>query len=582
MRSSTETEIDFSLDLADLINQKLSGSVWSFVEITFASLLMTFLSLASAIYVMQVYDRVIPVNAISTLIVLTAGVVAAVVFEFFARQARAKLTERVSEVASLELQEALFRRVLNISSQDLQGSIGTLYSHLKQVEILINYRISRRIFLLVDMPLTLALVFFVWLIGGSVVLVPCVLVGILATLSCLFAYLLDREAETSNLFGNKKNAVAIEVLARIEAIQAHHAESRYTDTWRDLSSQAGGSDLRLKWINSLAANSAHLLQQLSYVLLVCVGSLLIINNELSIGALVACTIVGSRALGPISQLPQLLLKRKKYAIAYGSLGSLLTRDNLIENPDRLIELTEIRGDYALQNLEYDHGRNDSSTPALLVTDLKISAGEVIGVVGHIGSGKSTLLKLMAGLLRPERGSVSLDSVPIGEIKMSSLRDSVGFLPQHSSLISGTLYDNLTLGLRVVDGEKLARLCERLGLGRAVGNDRGGFSQQIPEDGTGLSGGETRLIGLVRVLMSDPAVLLLDEPTSGLDKDAEEFVIREIFEKNSGQRTIIVVSHKASTLKHVDKLLVMSAGRVAAFGPAEQIMKVLKSHSDVNK
>lgn len=582
MRNSTETEIDLSLDLADLINQKLSGSVWSFVEITVASLLMTFLSLASAIYVMQVYDRVIPVNAISTLIVLTAGVVVAVAFEFLARQARAKLTERVSEVASLELQEALFRRVLNIGSQDLQGSIGTLYSHLKQVETLINYRISRRIFLLVDVPLTLALVFFVWLIGGSVVLVPCVLVGILATLSCLFAHLLDKEAETSNLFGNKKNAVAIEVLARIEAIQAHHAESRYTDTWRDLSSQAGGSDLRLKWINSLAANSAHLLQQLSYVLLVCVGSLLIINNELSIGALVACTIVGSRALGPISQLPQLLLKRKKYAIAYGSLGSLLTRDNLIENPDRLIELTKIRGDYELRNLEYYHGRNDSSRPALFIGDLKISAGEVIGVVGHIGSGKSTLLKIMAGLLRAEQGSVSLDSVPIGEIKTSSLRDSVGFLPQHSSLVSGTLYDNLTLGLRAVDGEKLARLCERFGLGRAVDNDRGGFSQQIPEDGTGLSGGETRLIGLVRVLLSDPTVLLLDEPTSGLDKDAEEFVIREIFGKNSGPRTIIVVSHKASTLKHVDKLLVMSAGRVAAFGPAEQIMNALKPQPDANK
>ena len=200
VRSSTETGI-ILVHLADLINQ-LSGSVWSFIEITVTLLLMTFLSLASAIYVMQVYDRVIPVNAISTLIVLTVGVVVAVIFEFLARQARAKLTERVSEVAS---PGALFRRVLNISSQDLQGSIGTLYSHLKQVETRLTTGSAGVSFCWWMCPLTLHFVFFVWLIGGSVVFVPCVLIGILATLSCLFAYLLDKEAvETRTCSGTKK------------------------------------------------------------------------------------------------------------------------------------------------------------------------------------------------------------------------------------------------------------------------------------------------------------------------------------------------------------------------------------------
>lgn len=563
--------------LDQLITSKLAENGWFFTEVAISSVLMTFLGLTSAIYVMQVYDRVIPVNATSSLIVMTIGVLIALALEFAARHIRSKQTERFSEVTSLDLQDSLFNRSIN-DMEGLKGSVGTLYSHLKQVDVLINYRISAKLFLLVDIPLTFILLIFVWFVGGVIMFVPFALLIIVTTISWILAQLLDRETEISTSYGNRKNAIAIEALLRIENIQALNAQWRYKKTWEEYSVIAGGSDLKLKWISALATNSSHFFQQISYVLLVCVGSLLIIDNQLTVGSLIACTIVGSRALGPISQLPQLLLKRKKYLIAHQSLTSLFEATNKAQIRDRIIHLPDIEGNYDLKNIGHNYASNGSSNLDFVIEHLSFEASESIGIVGHIGSGKSTLLRFLSGLTSPNEGSVLLDGVPVNEIDEGCLRSAIGYLPQENSLVSGNLYENLTLGLRSVDDPQLVELCKQVGLTRLISDDRGGFSQTIAEDGSGLSGGEKRLVGLVRALISDPSVLLLDEPTDGLDKDTEQLVLARLFGTEAPIKTIVLVSHKASVLKKVDKILVLNAGRVAAYGPREDIMNLLTQRS----
>lgn len=577
MTSDEEPSKKTRQSLDQLLTSKLAENGWFFTEVAISSVLMTFLGLTSAIYVMQVYDRVIPVSATSSLIVLTIGVLIALALEFAARHIRSKQTERFSEVTSLDLQDSLFNRSIN-DMEGLKGSVGTLYSHLKQVDVLINYRISAKLFLLVDIPLTFILLIFVWFVGGVIMFVPFTLLIIVTTISWILAQLLDRETEISTSYGNRKNAIAIEALLRIENIQALNAQWRYKKTWEEYSVIAGGSDLKLKWISALATNSSHFFQQISYVLLVCVGSLLIIDNQLTVGSLIACTIVGSRALGPISQLPQLLLKRKKYLIAHQSLTSLFEATNNAQIRDRIIHLPDIEGNYDLKNIGHNYASNGSSNLDFVIEHLSFEASESIGIVGHIGSGKSTLLRFLSGLTSPNEGSVLLDGVPVNEIDEGCLRSAIGYLPQENSLVSGNLYENLTLGLRSVDDPQLVELCKQVGLTRLISDDRGGFSQTIAEDGSGLSGGEKRLVGLVRALISDPSVLLLDEPTDGLDKDTEQLVLARLFGTEVPIKTIILVSHKASVLKKVDKILVLNAGRVAAYGPREDIMNLLTQRS----
>lgn len=579
MTSDEEPSKKTRQSLDQLLTSKLAENGWFFTEVAISSVLMTFLGLTSAIYVMQVYDRVIPVSATSSLIVLTIGVLIALALEFAARHIRSKQTERFSEVTSLDLQDSLFNRSIN-DMEGLKGSVGTLYSHLKQVDVLINYRISAKLFLLVDIPLTFILLIFVWFVGGVIMFVPFALLIIVTTISWILAQLLDRETEISTSYGNRKNAIAIEALLRIENIQALNAQWRYKKTWEEYSVIAGGSDLKLKWISALATNSSHFFQQISYVLLVCVGSLLIIDNQLTVGSLIACTIVGSRALGPISQLPQLLLKRKKYLIAHQSLTSLFEATNKAQIRDRIIHLPDIEGNYDLKNIGHNYASNGSSNLDFVIEHLSFEASESIGIVGHIGSGKSTLLRFLSGLTSPNEGSVLLDGVPVNEIDEGCLRSAIGYLPQENSLVSGNLYENLTLGLRSVDDPQLVELCKQVGLTRLISDDRGGFSQTIAEDGSGLSGGEKRLVGLVRALISDPSVLLLDEPTDGLDKDTEQLVLARLFGTEAPIKTIILVSHKASVLKKVDKILVLNTGRVAAYGPREDIMNLLTQRSQL--
>lgn len=537
-----------------------------------ATLVVNLLALAISLFAMQVYDRVIPNAGFQTLYVLMAGAALAILLELLLRHVRGVLLDREGTKIDAELSEWFFARALSIRMEARPPTLGTFAAQIRGLELVRGVFASGPLFILADVPFALFFVWVIWLIGGLLALVPLAVLPVSLAAGFAFRRAIKRATAASQGYANRKAGTLVEAIDGVESIKANRAEAELAARWGDLVAAAGAEDDRIKYWSTLSANLTQTVQQLGRVALITYGAWLAVAGELTMGGLIACTIIGSRALAPFARLPGILVQWAQARAALANLDTLIERPNEQDEAAHQLTPGALEGALRIEGARFAYPGN--AHPALDLAAhsmLSIGAGERVGVVGAIGSGKSTFLKIASGLWRPGEGRAFLGGVDMAMIAPARLRELVAYVPQELRLIRGTLRDNLILGLPDPGDEALLGAARETGLIDLVNSHSLGLALPIAEGGRGISGGQRQLTALTRLLLVKPAVLLLDEPTASMDAATEARVIALLTRLAAAGTTLVVATHKTGVMALVDRLLVFKDGRLLLDGPREAVL-----------
>ena len=543
------------------------------IEATLGGVAINLVGLATSFYSMQVYDRVIPTGASQTLYVLTFGVLAAVIFELIAKHIRAGLYEHVVEEVDKRLSRAVYSRFLSIRLDQLPRSVGSLSSQLRGYETVRGFMTSATTSLLVDAPFALLFIILIMLIGGPIALVPLLFFAVALAMGIYFRKEIESLAGQSNAASNFKTGLLVETVEGAETIKSGQGGWRMLTKWMHVTDNARTYELKMRQITE---NSQHLtgaFQQLSYILLVAAGATLVVSGYLTMGGLIACSILSGRILTPVAALPGLLIQ---WANAKASLKSLDVIWNLQDDHagiDQPLLPERIQGNYVLDDAKVFY----ADRPAFATTQLTIRAGEKVGILGPVGAGKTTLLRLLTGMYRPQQGRVLLDGLDISHISKPILSEAIGYLQQDGRLFAGTLRENLILGLIDPGDDTITEAAKATGLYEAVLlRHPKGMQQEIFEGGTGLSGGQRQLLNLTRVLLRQPKIWLLDEPTSSMDRPHEVKAMQTLHAKVCPEDTLVLITHKPEMLQLINRLIVVVNHQIIMDGPRDEILQKLQT------
>lgn len=568
---ATQLEENTPVTARDWFFHALRKRRWVFAEAVLATLLVSILALVSGLYTMQVYDRVVPTQGYSTLIVLTTGALIALFLELLVSLVRSRMVDQASKAIDQELSGVFFNRMLNIRMDARPKSIGTFAGQLRQFELVRNFMTSSTLFLLADAPFALFFIWVIYFIGGNIALVPLLLLP-LSVLAGFYAKWRVAKLSREQLHdANRKNGVLIEAIDGIEAIKAAGGEWKMLDRWQQITAEASERELRMRTASALASTLSQGIQRLGYVLLIAAGAYAINAGEITQGALIACAMISNRALGPINQIAGMFVQWQQASAALLDLDAMMKLPQDQEPGTRAVIPSSCKGEIRLDGASFSYS---DQRVALQPTSLMIRPGQCVAVIGPAGSGKSTLIKLMSGLYKPTEGRVFLDGVDMAHIAPAFLREHIGYLTQDVRLFNGSLRDNLSLGLPSPSDSQLLAAATRTGLDKLIKAHPKGMDLHITEGGRGLSGGQRQLVGLTRLLLAKPRILILDEPTASMDSDLEAHVMKNLFADALPDSVIVLVTHKRSLLDLVGHVIAVDRGRVLLNEPTALALEKL--------
>ena len=555
--------------------------IWRFrsyyYQVILATIIINFLALVSSLYVMNVYDRVIPNQAYETLWVLSIGVVLAILFEFAAKMIRGHLTDIAGKKADLIISSALFRRVMALRLADRPASSGSYASNLREFEAVREFMTSASLLTIVDLPFLLLFIFVISMVGGKLALVPLTIIPIVVIVGFVVQRPLSRHINESMKEGSQRSGLAVEAIEGIETLKTNNATSWAQQRWDEYTAKTSASSIKVKDTSNFMVNFAVAMQQLNTVFLVVVGTYLIHADNhaerITMGALIASVILSGRALAPLAQVAGLATRFQQAKLALRGVNDIVSRP-IERSPERkYITLDNVQGNIAFENVTFKY-KNESNN-AVDELRINIRPGEKVGILGRIGSGKSTMLKLASGLYDTEKGNVTLDGVDMRQLDPNFLRNQVLLFSQSPRLFLGTLRENMDLARTdsySTDQDLLTAL-KRFGLDQIIRNHPRGLDMPLGEDGLGLSGGQKQIIALARMTLRDPKVVLLDEPTTSLDQGTERMALNAIAHWGRN-RTMLLVTHRPQVLQIVNRIIVMENGKVVMDGPRDLVLQKL--------
>lgn len=542
---------------------------------TLATIVANVLTLATSLYSMQLFDRVIPLGSFSTLWVLTIGVMIALGIDLLIRTTRSLMIEREAAEIDAEVSEYFFARQQAVRLDARPPGIGTMAAQLKGLEQVRSIMSSASLFVLADLPFALFFIVVIFWLGGIVALVPVISLPIALGIAWFIARSLRAGTDKAQISGNRKNGMLVEALDAAESIKANRGGWFMLARWNRLVREIHHYEDPIKRTSALTSSTFASLQQLAYVLLMAVGAYEVSQGKLTSGGLLACSIIAGRINGPlITMLPNLIVQ---WGYARSSLMAL---DGILKLPlDRTggqgaIRPERLDGPLVMENLKFAY---PGAREGLDVPRLEIRTGERIAIIGGVGSGKSTLLRLMAGLYQPMAGSVRLGGLDVAQVADDILRAHVGYMPQDYRMVNGTLRENLLLGLGNVGDEELIRVAQQTGLAAMIAAHPKGLDLVITEGGRGLSGGQRGLVGMTRLMLGKPQMLLLDEPTANLDQTTEGLVMNAVMRGLTPEHTLVLVTHRLQLLSAVQRVIVMAQGRVVLDGPTADVVAKLTAN-----
>lgn len=538
-----------------------------------ATVVVNLIALATSLYSMQVYDRVVPLGAFSTLFVLSLGTAIAIGFDFLLRVVRTNLLEEESIHIDTEVSEFFFARATDVRLDARPPSIGTMAAQLKGLEQVRAMMSSSTLFLLADLPFALFFIYIVSQIGGIIAVVMLISFPISMALAFMFARMIRDDTARAQVSGNKKNGLLVEALDAAETIKSNRGHWFMMSRWSALLDEVHDAELPVKRLQAYAGNIFGTIQQLAFVALIAWGAVEVYHNNMTLGGLIACSILAGRINGPlIGQLPNLLVQWSYSRSSLDMLDGILKLPTDREPDQELLRPAKLAPHIIIKDAVFQYA---GAKAGISVPNLQIQPGERIGIIGGIGSGKSTLLRLMAGLYAPAQGSILMDKLDMRQIADDVLRQSIGYLPQDYRLINGSLRDNLLLGLPDPGDTALIAAAEETGLSNLIAAHPRGIELPISEGGRGLSGGQRVLTGLTRLMLAQPSLWLLDEPTSNLDVETEARVLNALQKKVRPDATMVFVTHKLQLLGLVQRVILVANGQIVLDGPTAEVMKRLQ-------
>jgi ATP-binding cassette subfamily C protein LapB len=536
-----------------------------------SSIVISILALGTSFYTMQVYDRVVPTQSYSTLIVITVGVLIALLLDLLTKQIRSSILDRACQQIDNELSSVFFGKMLSIRMDARPKTIGTFAAQIKQFELVRNFMTSSTLFVLADAPFVLFFILIIWIIGGEIALVPLILLPISIIVGLYAKWKIGSIAEDQLEEANLKNGLLVEAIDGIESIKAVAGEWKMLEFWKHLSLQSSDKELTSRSVTAMATTVSQSVQQLSYVLMIAAGVYAIGSGKITMGALMACSIISNRALSPIAQISGKIVQWQHAKAALKGLDAIMKLPSDRNEDVQMVIPHVCHGRIRTENATFAY-REDAQ--AINAANLNIGPGEKIAVIGPVGSGKSTLIKMLSGLYLPSKGKVFIDEVDMSHIDPEFLRESIGYLTQDIRLFNGSLRYNLTIGLPSPSDSQILKACSQTGLINIVKGHSKGLELPIFEGGRGLSGGQKQLVGLTRMLIAKPKILLLDEPTASMDGDLELKVMRSIFTDAAPDSVILLSTHKLSLLTFVDRIIVLDKGKVLLDGPKSEVISKL--------
>ncbi|MFW2067967.1 type I secretion system permease/ATPase [Acinetobacter johnsonii] len=540
-----------------------------YLDVMFASLMANILALATILFSMNVYDRVIPAQSVPTLWVLAGGVLIAAIFEFCLRVARIYLSDIIGKRADLKISDKVFGHALRIKNKERSKSTGTFISQIRELEGVRELVTSTTISAIADLPFFFLFLAIFWLIGGNLFWVMVLVVPLMIIPGILIQKPLAKLASEGMREGAIRNATLVEAVQGIEDIKLLRAESRFQNQWNHMNESAADISMRQRKLVGVVGAWTQKVQGLTFAIVVLVGCFAVMKGEMTTGALVACSILSSRMLGPIAQISGVLGRFQQAKVAKTSLDELMKKPVDQAPNAHLIHRPVLNGHYELNNIVFKYSENDAK-PTLIIPKLEIQAGEKIAILGRNGAGKSTLLQLLSGMQEPVQGKINLDGVDLGLIDPTDVRRDMGLLNQNAHLFFGSLRENLTLGSPLATDQELLNVLKLTGALNFVLDKKEGLDHQILEGGVGFSGGQRQALLLSRLLLRQPNILLLDEPTAAIDDVSEKQLIENL-KGWLGQKTLVIATHRRAVLELVDRIIVIHDGKIVMHGPKEQVL-----------
>jgi len=549
----------------------------SFMDAVFATFIISFIGLLAAMYSMQVYDRVVPSKGYSTLLVLTIGVLISIALELLIKQVRAHMVERACKAIDQELSAVFFGKALDIRMDARPRTVGTFASQIRHFESVRSFLTSSTLFILADAPFALLFVLVIAMISWQVALVPLVMVPLAILVGLSFRKPIEKYTAMHMAESNRKNGLLIEAIDGIESIKAANGEWKQLDRWRHLTATIAQGELHMRALSTLSTNITQVMQQITYVGMVTMGAYIITIGDLTMGGLIACTIISGRALSPLAQFPGLIVQWKHAQIALKGLDGIMAMPSDRDPATRLVVPQSCQGQVRLEKVGFSYSEKHA---ILEVPALAFAPGERVAILGSVGSGKSTLIKILSGLYKPSAGNVFLDNVDITQLAPEFVREHMGYLPQDVRLFQGTLRENLTLGMPSPSDSQILRAAAMTGLDLVIQGHPKGMELEISEGGKGLSGGQRQLVGITRMLLQQPRIMLLDEPTASMDAQLENRVMHHLFNELAPESLLVVVTHKPALLAYVNRVIVVDKGRIVLDGPRDAVLARLRGTATV--
>ena len=541
-------------------------------DVMVASFLINVFGLVSAFFIMIVYDRVIPNHAVETLWVLSIGVIAIYFFSVLLRSLRSYFVDEAGRKANLRISALLLQKVLNLRMEVRPKSVGSFTKNLQDFESIRDFVTSFSITSVIDLPFMALGLFVIWYIGGPIVYLFLIVIAILLVYAVVIQIPLKKAVGKTFHASSQKNAILVEGLSGIETIKMLGAESQIQRAWEEAVSYIAKWSSRSRFLAGSVNDLSHFMQNAVIVAVVIASVYMIAEGQLSQGGMIALVILSRRVVAPLGQVVSLATRFQRAKEALKTLNDIM--DLPVERPagKTFVHRARFDGAIGIRNLTFSYP--DQTRNVLNNITLEIRAGEKVGVIGPIGSGKTTLGKLMLGLFEPSSGMVTMDGTDIRQIDPTELRRCIGYVPQDIHLFRGTVRNNVTMGAQDVDDTTMVRAAELAGVDEFVKKHPLGFDLEIGEQGRGLSGGQRQCIVIARALLLDPPVLVLDEPTSNMDNRTEVRLKKKLTEVIK-DKTLILITHRASLLEMVDRIVVIDNGVIVADGPKDSVLEALK-------
>jgi ATP-binding cassette subfamily C protein LapB len=545
----------------------------SYIQVALAALFINILALVAPLFTMNVYDRILPNEAIATLWVLAIGVSGAILFDLILKSVRAALIDYAGRAADLKLSYVLFEKVLHSTMASRPASTGDYANRITQYEFVREFFTSNTISVVIDAAFMFIFLNVIYALSGWIVVIPAIALLLTIGVGLIAQDRIGRRIAAASNDSTMKQALLIETISTIETIKSLGAEKHLLRKWHELAKRASRTSEQIKEASAWAANVTGFIQQFVSIAIVVCGAYQFAEGNMSSGAIIAAVMLSSRAVAPLGQISMTIARMKQAMLSLRILNAVMAQPEDRPESSGFVNREVLGGGFSFQSVSFVYPETDMKV--LNGLSFAVKPGERVGIIGKIGSGKTTIGRLLGGLYVPESGHLLIDGVDVRQYHPAVVRAAVAVVSQSADLFSGTIKENLLMGRPDATDAEILEVAKLTGIDDFASRHPRGYDMPVGERGSNLSGGQRQVVAIARLLMARPKIVFLDEPSGAMDMASERHLISKLKTVLKPDMTVVISTHRHSMLELVDRLIVVDQGRVIADGPKDVVIEQLQ-------